>query len=79
MFNIVGREYEYVESLKDKILNLIGGSTSEITYLEAEKANVISKKPSNFEAEIWLGHNPKTTLDQGLPPTIEWIRKEYSL
>jgi dTDP-glucose 4,6-dehydratase len=79
VFNIGGTEYESVEALKDKIVNLIGGSSSEITYLDAEKANVVSKKPDNHLAELWLEHNPVTTLDQGLPLTIEWMKKEYSL
>ncbi len=79
VFNIGGEEYESVEALKDKIVNLIGGTNSQITYLEAEKANVISKKPDNSLAKLWLGHNPTTKLDQGLPPTIEWIREEYGL
>lgn len=79
VFNIGGTEYESVEALKDKIVALIGGTKSEITYLDAEKANVVSKKPDNELASIWLGHNPITPLDAGLPPTIAWIRKEYGL
>lgn len=79
VFNIGGREYESVELLKDKIVDFIGGSKSEIAYLDAEKANVVSKKPNNYMAQFWLDHDPVTTLDDGLPPTIEWIKKEYSL
>lgn len=79
VFNIGGEEYESVEALKDKIVNLIGGTASQITYLDAEKANVISKKPDNSLARIWLAHDPKTTLNEGLPSTVAWIRKEYSL
>jgi dTDP-glucose 4,6-dehydratase len=79
VFNIGGEEYESVEALANKIINLIGGTKSEITYLDAEKANVVSKKPDNTMARNWLDHNPTTTLDQGLPVTVEWIRKEYGL
>jgi dTDP-glucose 4,6-dehydratase len=79
VFNIGGTEYESIETLKDKIVNLIGGSSSAITYLDAEKANVISKKPGNALAQIFLGHNPTTTLDEGLPLTIDWMKKEYGL
>lgn len=79
VFNIGGREYESVEALANKIITLIGGTKSDITYLDAEKANVVSKKPNNHAAEQWLLHNPTTTLDEGLPPTIDWIKKEYGL
>lgn len=79
VFNIGGEEYESVEALGDKIVKLIGGTKSEISYLDAEKANVVSKKPDNFLAKLWLGHNPTTTLNEGLPPTIEWIRQKYGL
>ncbi len=79
VFNIGGTEYESVEALKDKILSAIGESSSKIIYLDAELANVISKKPDNGLAEEFLGHNPVTTLDQGLPSTIAWMRKEYGL
>lgn len=79
VFNIGGEEYESVEALTNKIIKLIGGTKSEITYLDAEKANVVSKKPNNLLANLWLDHNPSTTLDQGLPPTIDWIREKYGL
>lgn len=79
VFNIGGEEYESVEALANKIIKLIGGTESEITYLDAEKANVVSKKPDNTLARNWLDHNPTTTLDQGLPETVAWIRKEYGL
>lgn len=79
VFNIGGREYESVEALKDKILNSIGESSSKITYLDAELANVISKKPDNSLAEEFLNHNPTTTLNEGLPSTVAWMKQEYGL
>lgn len=79
VFNIGGREYESIEYLKDQIVTMIGGTQSEITYSDAEKANVVSKKPDIWLAKQWLGHDPTTTLEDGLPPTIAWIKKEYGL
>src|SRR5258708_2987826 len=79
VFNIGGQEYESVEALKDKIVDLIGGTTSEVTDLDEEKENVVYKKPNNHGAEMWLDHKPTTMLSEGLPPTITWIRKEYGL
>src|SRR5258708_18649160 len=79
VFNIGGQEYEAIETTANKIIELINGTKSEITFLDAEKANVISKAPDNYLASQWLDHNPTTPLSGGLPPTIEWIRKEYGL
>lgn len=79
VFNIGGEEYQSVESLAAKLLTHIGGSSSEITFLDSEKANVISKKPDITMAKIWLDHDPKITLDEALPATIDWIREEYGL
>lgn len=79
VFNIGGEEYESVEALAMKILKHIGGSSSKISFLDAEKANVISKKPDNTLARMWLDHNPTTILDDGLPPTIEWLCETYGL
>lgn len=78
-YNIGGEEYCSIEELVAKILPLIGGSKSTITLLPKEKANITNKRPNNSKARIYLGHNPVTTLDQGLPPTIEWMLNRYKL
>lgn len=77
VFNIGGREYCSVEVLADKIVKLLGGSNSHMEYLDKEKANITNKRPNIDRAIMHLGHNPATTLDVGLPLTIEWMRKEY--
>jgi dTDP-glucose 4,6-dehydratase len=79
VFNIGGEEYESIEDTLAKIVNLIGGTQSRITFLPFEKANVTSKKPDNALAAAYLGHKPATTLDEGLPSTIQWIKEKYSL
>ena len=79
IFNIGGEEYESIETLKDKLLALIQPKNPIINYIPVEKANVISKKPDNTLARVWLDHNPTTTLDTGLPLTINWLKERYSL
>jgi len=58
---------------------LLGGSASEVRYLDAEKANVTSKKPDLTIARQILDHCPDTTLDVGLPATVAWMKEQYSL
>lgn len=79
IYNIGGQEYISVEELKDRLLALIPQTKSEIHYMDSEKANVISKKPYITSAQIVLGHDPKTTLNDGLPLTVEWMRQVYGL
>lgn len=76
-YNVGGEEYCSVETMKDKIVALLGGTQSEISHLDAEKANVTNKRPDITLAKRDLGHDPKTTLDEGLPITIEWMRRTY--
>jgi len=35
------------------------------------------KKPDITKAVNELGHDPSITLDQGLPKTIDWMKKVY--
>ncbi len=77
VYNIGGAEYTSVEEMKDKIVALLGGTKSEITVLEKEAANVTNKRPDISRAQADLGHDPRTTLDQGLPPTIKWLYLQY--
>ena len=46
-------------------------------YISKEKANVTNKKPDITKAVNELGHNPSTMLDEGLPKTIDWMKKIY--
>jgi len=77
VINIGGEEFTSVEVLKDKIVALLGGTNSQINYVDYEAANVVSKRPDNSLARQYLGHDPRTTLDEGLPLTIAWMRKTY--
>ena len=77
VFNVGGREYLSVEEMKDKVVALLGGTDSNITYLDKEAANVTNKRPDISLAERDLGHDPKTLLDEGLPITVDWMAKVY--
>lgn len=78
VFNIGGEEYVSIETLVEKLKSLIPETKSVITVLPKEQANITNKRPDNERAKSWLGHYPKVTLDQGLPWTVQWMRKRYS-
>lgn len=79
VFNIGGIEFESAESTMNCILRHVGESKSEITFLEAEKANIVSKKPDISLARHWLNLEPRMTMEAGISATVDWMRKVYSL
>jgi dTDP-glucose 4,6-dehydratase len=80
VFNLGGVEYESTMALKNRIVEIIGGSSSAVvTVLREEYANIASKMPDISLARNWLQYAPKTTLQEGLARTAAWMRKTYGL
>jgi dTDP-glucose 4,6-dehydratase len=77
VFNIGGTEYVTVEEMLNKLQRLIPESKSTISILPKEQANITNKRPDNSRAKVWLDHRCLTNLDQGLPITVNWMRKTY--
>lgn len=77
VYNVGGREYTSTEELLHKIFKILGKEEKNVQYIPKEKANVSNKRPDISKAVRDLGHDPKTTLDEGLPITIDWMKKIY--
>ncbi|MGI0010754.1 MAG: NAD-dependent epimerase/dehydratase family protein [Nitrosopumilaceae archaeon] len=77
VYNIGGIEYTSTEELLHKIFKILKIPEKNIQYIPKEKANVTNKRPDISKAMRDLGHNPKTTLNEGLPITIEWMKQVY--
>ena len=77
VYNIGGSEFRSVRELSDLILKTLGRSGRHVTYLPEDKHNVQNKRPDISRAQRDLGHNPKVTLEEGVPRTIEWMRRTY--
>ena len=75
--NIGGCEYRSVEDLAALILKETGASESLITRWPEDVHNRLNKRPDIRLAEKWLGHDPRVTLEEGVPLTLEWMRKTY--
>jgi dTDP-glucose 4,6-dehydratase len=78
VYNIGGEEYRSVKDLSDLILKCAGRDDSQVTYLPEDRHNVQNKRPDITKAKDFLGHNPKTTLETGIPETVEWMREVYA-
>jgi dTDP-glucose 4,6-dehydratase len=77
VYNIGGTEYRSVKELSDIIVKHLGKTDKLVEYLPEDKHNVVNKRPDIEKAKYAFGHNPKIMLEQGVPRTIEWMKKIY--
>lgn len=77
VYNIGGMEYRSVRELSDLILKYTKGDPELVRYLPEDKHNTVSKRPDIQKAVRDLGHNPKMLLEEGIPITVEWMKKIY--
>ncbi len=77
--NIGGEEYRSVEELSNIILNYLGKDDNTIEYLPEDKHNVVNKRPDIALAKAEFDHYPQTTLEVGVPKTVEWMKEVYGL
>lgn len=77
--NIGGEEYKSVEEMSSMILEYLGKDDSFVEYMPEDKHNTQNKIPDISKAKRMFGHNPKTKLKQGIPLTIEWMKKVYNV
>jgi dTDP-glucose 4,6-dehydratase len=78
IYNVGGTEYVEVKQVSDMILRNLGMDDSLVKYVPQEVHNTRNKRPSIELARRELGHNPKITLDEGIPKTIAWMKKVYA-
>ena len=74
VYNVGGEEYRSVRELSDIILKCLGKDDRYVTYLPEDRHNVLNKRPDISKAVQAFGHNPQTTLETGVPLTIDWMR-----
>lgn len=59
-----------------KLILLLTGSHSEIRFVPRRNWDQItSRKADNEKSRLYLRYRPQTTLEQGLVPTIEWMKR----
>jgi dTDP-glucose 4,6-dehydratase len=79
VYNIGGTEYHDMKTCSDLILKYLEEDDSLVTYEESEGFTTKDKKIDVSKAVKDLGHDPKITLAEGIPLTIDWMRKVYSI
>jgi dTDP-glucose 4,6-dehydratase len=77
--NVGGEEFVQVSEVAEMLLSLTGADSALITRQPFDAHNVTSKRPNITRAKGFLSHNPQTTLAEGLPLTVDWLRKTYNI
>ena len=74
--NIGGDEYRSVEELAKVCVEATGAGDPQVTYREEDFHNVQNKRPNIDKARKLLGHDPVTTLEEGVPLYVEWVKQQ---
>lgn len=79
VYNIASTDYRNIKELSDLILDYLDKDDSLVEYRGREEHNTLNKKASIKKAKRDLDHDPSTTLEEGIPKTIEWMREYYDV
>jgi dTDP-glucose 4,6-dehydratase len=78
-YNIGSGEYHDIKTVSDIILEALGKDDSQVTYEASESFTTRNKKLDMDKAVRDLAHQPKVTLAEGLPITLEWMKQYYGV
>jgi len=79
VYNISSTDYRSVKELSDVVLDYLDKDDDNVEYRGVEEHNTLNKKASIENAKRDLEHTPTTTLEEGVPKTIEWMREYYGI
>ena len=81
VYNVGSKEeWEHdIRYVSDLILKSLGKADSNVTYKEAEPFTTRVKHMDFSRIRRDLKHSPQVPLEEGIPRTIEWMRRAYNL
>lgn len=77
--NVGGDEFVDVADMAAQLVEITGADPTLVTHLPYDAHNVTSKRPEIAKAATLFSHKPMTTLAEGLPLTVDWLRKTYQI
>lgn len=80
VYNVGGKEeWEHdIKYVSDLILKALGKKDSKVTYKKAEPFTTKVKRMDFSKSRQDLHHDPRVPLEEGIPRTIEWMKKVYA-
>lgn len=81
VYNVGGREdWECdIKYVSDLVLKCLGKSDSSVTYKKAEPFTTKVKHIDFSKARKDLNHKPRVPIEEGIPKTIQWMKKLYTI
>jgi len=81
VYNVGGRvEWETdIEQVSDIILRYLGKDDSRVTYKQGEPFTTKVKHMDFSKSVRDLRHDPRTPIEEGIPKTIDWMRKAHGV
>jgi len=77
VYNIGGEEYHSIKEVSDLILKCIGKDGRHLSYEERESFTTKDKVIDVSKSKRDLEHQALVSLNEGIPRTIEWMKKIY--
>lgn len=79
VYNIGSDEYHDIKTVSDIIIQTLGKDDRLVTYKDAEAFTTRDKKVDVSKSVRDLGHRATVTLTEGLPLTLEWMKRYYGV
>jgi len=81
VYNVGSKEdWEHdIKYVSDLILKHLGKGDAKVTYKKAEPFTTRVKHMDFSKIRRDLNHDPRVPLEEGVPRTIEWMKKAYGL
>jgi dTDP-glucose 4,6-dehydratase len=81
VYNVGGKEeWEHdIKYISDLILKNLGKDDTKVTYKKAEPFTTHFKHMDFSKIRRDLNHNPRIPLEEGIPLTINWMKKYYGI
>lgn len=79
VYNIASQELHDVETISRIILRYLGKDDSLVSYKEGEPHTTKIKKVDISKSLKDLDHKATVTLAEGIPLTLEWMKKIYNI
>ncbi len=79
VYNICGSEVHDMKLVSDMILNHLGKDDQLVNYVNEEAFTTKIKIPDITKTQRDLNYNPTVKLTEGIPNTVEWMKKVYHI
>ena len=79
VYNISSTDYRNIKELSNIVLDYLEKDDENVEYRGTEPHNTLKKKASIENTKRDLDYDPSTTLEEGIPETIEWMREYYDV